>query len=528
MTGVEDVAHEKPTTDEKAVQVVVAKDDHTFELDVEALESILLRDDVKDKTVAVVSVAGAFRKGKSFLLNFFLRYLSEGCPDSIEEWIGRDEEPLEGFHWRGGSNRDTTGILMWNRPFIVKHPISNEEVAVLLMDTQGAFDTTSTVKDCATIFALSTMISSIQVYNISSMIREDDLQHLQLFTEYGRLALKDSLSKPFQRLAFLVRDWSYAYERPYGYKGGEEYLESLLKVSSSQHEQLKMVREHIRECFEHVDCFLLPHPGLTVAENPEFTGKLSEIDDKFKEQLGKFTPSILAPRHLILKSVNGSKLNGRGLIGCFQSYVKIFQRDELPEPKSVLEATAEANNLAAQAAALDFYNKEMEKVCGGDKPFISPTELEGHHSRNLEGALQQFNGTRKMGGPSFSHSYLEQLEKQIEEAYQSFVKQNNGKNIFNAFRSPAVLIVLVVVAWLIRYPFSFFGPQILYNLFSWALVISMIALVIWTFARMTGRMRGAASVIDWTADLIWDQLFAEIYAKSATGIAKTVIKTKIQ
>ena len=78
MTGVEDVAHEKPTTDEKAVQVVVAKDDHTFELDVEALESILLRDDVKDKTVAVVSVAGAFRKGKSFLLNFFLRYLSEG------------------------------------------------------------------------------------------------------------------------------------------------------------------------------------------------------------------------------------------------------------------------------------------------------------------------------------------------------------------------------------------------------------------------------------------------------------------
>lgn len=31
------------------------------------------------------------------------------------------------------------------------------------MDTQGAFDTESTVKDCATIFALSTMTSSIQV-----------------------------------------------------------------------------------------------------------------------------------------------------------------------------------------------------------------------------------------------------------------------------------------------------------------------------------------------------------------------------
>ena len=38
-----------------------------------------------------------------------------------------------------------------------------QQIAVLLMDTQGSFDSSSTVKDCATIFALSTMTSSIQV-----------------------------------------------------------------------------------------------------------------------------------------------------------------------------------------------------------------------------------------------------------------------------------------------------------------------------------------------------------------------------
>ena len=42
--------------------------------------------------------------------------------------------------------------------------------------------------------------------------------------------------------------------------------------------------------------------------------------------------------------------------------MKIFQSDRLPEPKSMLEATAEANNLTAQAAAFDRYNKEMEEV----------------------------------------------------------------------------------------------------------------------------------------------------------------------
>jgi len=53
---------------------------------------------------------------------------------------------------------------------------------VLLMDTQGAFDSMSTVKDCATVFALSTLLSSVQVYNLMSNLQEDDLQHLQVFT----------------------------------------------------------------------------------------------------------------------------------------------------------------------------------------------------------------------------------------------------------------------------------------------------------------------------------------------------------
>jgi hypothetical protein len=58
-----------------AVQVVVSKPDHMFGLDEEALEKLLLADDVKDRNIVVVSVAGAFRKGKSFILDFFLRYM---------------------------------------------------------------------------------------------------------------------------------------------------------------------------------------------------------------------------------------------------------------------------------------------------------------------------------------------------------------------------------------------------------------------------------------------------------------------
>jgi atlastin len=55
---------------------VTTTDEHAFQLDEEKLEEILLSPNVRDKKVVIVSVAGAFRKGKSFLLDFFLRYLN--------------------------------------------------------------------------------------------------------------------------------------------------------------------------------------------------------------------------------------------------------------------------------------------------------------------------------------------------------------------------------------------------------------------------------------------------------------------
>ena len=98
-------------------------------------------------------------------------------------------------------------------------PETGEEVAVLLMDTQGMFDSRLTQMLTACIFGLSTLISSHQIYNVQNRIQEDNLQHLALFTEYGRIAHsrqqqaegKDQPDGPrhaaFQRLEFLVRDW---------------------------------------------------------------------------------------------------------------------------------------------------------------------------------------------------------------------------------------------------------------------------------------------------------------------------------
>lgn len=65
--------------------VVAGEDEHQFSLDEQALEHILLQEHIRDLNVVVVSVAGAFRKGKSFLLDFMLRYMYRQVRDDAED-----------------------------------------------------------------------------------------------------------------------------------------------------------------------------------------------------------------------------------------------------------------------------------------------------------------------------------------------------------------------------------------------------------------------------------------------------------
>ncbi|XP_019399635.1 PREDICTED: atlastin-2 isoform X2 [Crocodylus porosus] len=487
----------------RPIQIVLAhEDDHNFELDEEALENILLQEHIKDLNIVVVSVAGAFRKGKSFLLDFMLRYMYNR---NSAYWIGGSNEPLTGFTWRGGCERETTGIQIWSEVFIIDKP-NGTKVAVLLMDTQGAFDSQSTIKDCATVFALSTMTSSVQVYNLSQNIQEDDLQHLQLFTEYGRLAMEEIYQKPFQTLMFLIRDWSYPYEHAYGLEGGKNFLEKRLQVKENQHEELQNVRKHIHSCFSNLGCFLLPHPGLKVATNPNFDGRLNDIDEDFKSELRNLVPLLLAPENLVEKEISGSKVTCRDLVEYFKAYIKIYQGEELPHPKSMLQATAEANNLAAVAGAKDLYSKSMEQVCGGDKPYIAPSDLERKHQDFRESAVKQFRSVKKMGGEEFCRRYQDQLEAEMDEIYANFVKHNDGKNIFYAARTPATLFAVMFAMYIISGLTGFLGMNSIATLCNLIMGLALVSLCTWAYVKYSGEFREVGTVIDQIAEAIWEQV----------------------
>lgn len=82
---------------ETAVQIVNFNDEtKEFELNEDGLVSILNHEKAKDKPVVVISIAGDFRKGKSFMLNFFLRYLKAAEQGEIDKWLADKDKPLIG------------------------------------------------------------------------------------------------------------------------------------------------------------------------------------------------------------------------------------------------------------------------------------------------------------------------------------------------------------------------------------------------------------------------------------------------
>ena len=42
--------------------------------------------------------------------------------EQSDSWVGGDDDPLTGFSWRGGCERETTGIQVWSQVFVVNKP----------------------------------------------------------------------------------------------------------------------------------------------------------------------------------------------------------------------------------------------------------------------------------------------------------------------------------------------------------------------------------------------------------------------
>ncbi|KAL1483264.1 hypothetical protein MTO96_050258 [Rhipicephalus appendiculatus] len=130
----------------RSVQILRINDDGSWQLELDELKSILHDERVKDKPVVVISIAGAYRQGKSFLMNFLLRYMHR---QGRQNWLGGPREPLRGFGWKHSRERQTSGIRLWSEVFLVRtssyaeYDIEYVTWAVLVCSTKVTRNTTT-------------------------------------------------------------------------------------------------------------------------------------------------------------------------------------------------------------------------------------------------------------------------------------------------------------------------------------------------------------------------------------------------
>lgn len=128
----------------------------------------------------------------------------------------------------------------------------------------------------------------------------------------------------------------------------------------------------------------------------------------------------------------------------------------------------------------------------------------------MEACITQFRSTRKLGGDLYSERYEKKLEEQIKEAYELFVKRNESKHILNAYRTPVVLTLLIVLSYIVSSILDFLGVESLSKTAVWGLYVPLLLVAVWVYVRYSGNFREVGEMIDNVTTAVWENVSGPI------------------
>lgn len=406
--------------------------------------------------VAIVSVMGAFRTGKSFLLDLFLRFLryeesctntttseppprggteefplpawltaagdeiegSRDCPDSANKQVG-------GFRFKGGMDACTEGIWVWSKPFV--RIVNGKPLAVLLMDTQGAWDGQMTKEQSATIFGLTAVLSSKQIYNISMQIQEDKVENLAYFMKFAQAALRrsgEASNKSFQELDFLVRDWSH-----FGDSWTVEECKAQMDKHLEKHLDPKKVAESstaeaLHEMFQNIRCYCLPHPGLAIRKEA-WSGRISDIDNDFIRFADGYIKDVFQ-NNLDTKSILGSDMSTLTFPLIFRDFVKAFA-DAAPVAMTFTQAMTQATVLLAKEQAMVNYTTKMDEILSKNLRGMDKDELKQLHRKSTVEIKSDYEQITIFGSDDTRSEAWDSIEQNLQNIFKRYMEDNERR-----------------------------------------------------------------------------------------------------
>ena len=346
--------------------------------------------------LAVISVAGMYRTGKSYLLNRVFLNRSQAFE------VGPSVNPC------------TKGIWIWGES-ISGTTEEGIPCTILIVDTEGMGGLEKDTNYDSRIFSIASLISSCFVYNSTGSIDENAIEGLGLIVNISKLIqTKDPISF-FPKFLWVVRDFTLQLIEDDGRTiAPNEYLEKALqqqKGNSESVENKNKIRRALTSYFRERECVTLVRP--TIDEKD-----LQHLDELETHQLrSEFMQQVVELRRRVLceakpKKVNGQEVTGEILVGLLENYVEAFNSGAVPNIDIAWNYICKAQNKKVVEKAVAEYGKMVNEV---ELP-VGEVEFRGMHRDAREAGVRYLEKNIVGQGDGIVEEFKKMIRQKLEES----------------------------------------------------------------------------------------------------------------
>ena len=364
-----------------------------------------------DQPLAIVGIAGKYRSGKSTLIS---RLVGEKAAFRVGHSV----------------NSCTKGIMAHEATIKLR-----DGRQVLVLDSEGLNALDSNIQHDVRIFALSVLLSSVFVYNVTGTLDESTLSSLKVVTDFVQLmkspdeddnATIANVAGEMPKFVTVVRDFALKLERPNGSKlTADEWLEDALnprrntpdkeQSSNEVNDQVNdkvTVRQTICRIFPDRKCFTLPRPSTDDAVLTRMdTANDDELRPEFNRAMSDLRSHII--EHAPAKHIMGQSVTGIGLLHIARQLVAAINDSRTPQIRDswVLLGQIRAKEAASRAL------KQMIRVSSKWVSCTMPLRDLRRALKKLKSqTLSKYNDETCESEPSdVSHSLHADIDQRVDE-----------------------------------------------------------------------------------------------------------------
>ncbi len=355
-----------------------------------------------NKPVAILSICGPYRSGKSYFISRLL-----GRPGAFQ--LGHRMQAC------------TRGIWM------ATTVLECEQFAIILLDTEGIDAIGASETMAMSLLTVTTLLSSYLIYNSKKVPQKVDLDKMRCFTRLSRSLLvqkgesmrAEVMREFFPHFLWLLRDVTLTVTDRAGQTiSATEFLHT--RVLASQSGQPTELGKSLCSLFPSLECHTLPIPSI----NPKVIKNIVEQQDKLKPAFNKAVDELI---QRILQQVTPKKaidgvsvVDGPALAALTRGYVDAINTPgAIPDLEQGWQAIIKWKLKELSDKLVEEYRREMEECLGDNLPMEERNLMRIHQqtlSRKRESLQQEIRRLKPLSSTSGDkHPVLSQLEQAISQ-----------------------------------------------------------------------------------------------------------------